>query len=63
MDVKPVGASLLEKQFFKVGLQFLLGNGLEEVNLGLLSVELVLVSRNFTDPDASKGLVKVLVLL
>lgn len=63
MDVESVGTVLLEEDLHEVLLQFLLSDGLKQLNLGLLSVELVLVSRHLTGPHTSKGLSQILILL
>ena len=62
VDVQTVRTTFLEEKLFEVLLQLLLSEGLEEVNIGLLSVELVLVRGNL-NVHARKFLHDVLIFL
>ena len=54
VDVKAVGAILLEEELLKVGLKLVLGDGLEHGNQKVLAIELVLVGGELLGPEAVK---------
>ena len=63
MDIESVGTALMEEELQKVLLQLLLSDGLEQLNLNLLPVKLVLVSRHLAGPNTIESFSQVLILL